>query len=189
MSTQPSNGNALEEWQEARSVIARFDNNLHDLRKYGFSFITAVIAADSVIGQASGIGSLIVTPRVKVAIVLTTIVLITALYTIDRFTRSVQYGAELRAMEIEKTLGIGLTTKIREIGNKERAGAFTDGLYYSFIFAATVLGIALVWPDSLLESFLVIALVAGCVYVALLHLWCLKKSGEWPLGRNQTSLG
>jgi hypothetical protein len=181
MATSPSNGNALVEWKEARSVIARFDKSLQDLRKYGFSFVTAVMAADSVIGQATGTGPLIVTPRVKFAIILATMVLVIALYTIDRFSRSIQYGAQLRAIEIEKNLDIGLTTKINDIGCKEKAGAFTDGLYYLFILAATVLGIALVWSNVLLESFLLIALVAAWAYVGLLHLWCLEKSGEWHL--------
>jgi hypothetical protein len=179
LATSPSNSYALDEWKEARSVIARFDKSLQDLRKYGFSFVTAVMAADSVIGQVTGTGSLIVTPRVKFAIILTTIMLVIALYTIDRFSRSIQYGAQLRAIEIEKKLDMGLTNKINEVGNKEKAGAFTDGLYYLFILAAAVLGIALVWSDALLESFTLIALVAGWAYVGLLHFWCLQKSGEW----------
>ena len=40
MSAQPTYGNAIDEWKETRAVMARFDENLHDLRKYGFSFVT-----------------------------------------------------------------------------------------------------------------------------------------------------
>jgi hypothetical protein len=179
--TQPSNGHLLEEWQEARSVIARFDNILHDLRKFGFSFITAIIAADSVIGQATGIGSLIVTPRVKVAIVLSTVVLVVSLYTLDRFSRAIQYGAELRALKIEKKLDMELTQKIKDLYEKEGAGNFVDVLYGGFILAAVVLGIALVWMDVFLIRFLLIVLAAAWSYDLLLHLWCLQKSGAWPV--------
>jgi hypothetical protein len=34
----------FEDWQEARAVLKNFDERLHDLRKYGFTLITALLA-------------------------------------------------------------------------------------------------------------------------------------------------
>ena len=40
-----SNGTALqEEWAEARKMLGYFDEKLHDLRKYGFTLITGLLA-------------------------------------------------------------------------------------------------------------------------------------------------
>lgn len=170
----------FEEWQRARQVIETLASNLDSLRKYGFSLITAIIAADSVISQinlqVNDKPLLVVTPLVKVAIVIATMVLVVALYTIDRFYRAVQYGAESRAMEIEDTLDMGLTKKIRVYYDLEKAGDFVDVLYCGFILAATILGTALVLQDGLLILLLWVALAAAWVSIVLVHLnWHYKK--------------
>jgi len=143
------------EWKKARKVIENLDSSLTGLSKYGFSFITAIIAADSIIGQATGQAVIVVKPSAKLAIVLTTVVLIVALYTMDRFYRAIQIGASLRAIEIEKKIGLGLTTQIADVFQKEKAGRFVELLYYGFVLAAVILGIVLVWPSDLLEGLLI----------------------------------
>ena len=170
----------FEEWQRARQVIETLASNLDSLRKYGFSLITAIIAADSVISQinlqANDKPLLIVTPLSKVAIVISTMVLVVALYTIDRFYRALQYGAEKRAMEIEDALHMGLTREIRVCYDLEKAGDFVDFLYGGFMLAAAILGTALVLQDGLLILLIWVALAAAWVSIIVVHLiWVYEK--------------
>ncbi len=39
-------GNALDEWKESRAILAIFDENLHDIRKYGFTFLAGLLTID-----------------------------------------------------------------------------------------------------------------------------------------------
>lgn len=73
LSASPSYGNALDEWKEARSVIARFDNNLHDLRNYRFTFVTGLLAANGLLSQG---GTSVVPAGVKAGVLVATMGLI-----------------------------------------------------------------------------------------------------------------
>src|SRR5271169_6784431 len=106
LSNQPSYGNALDEWKEARSVIARFDNNLHDLRKYGFSFVTALLAANGLISQG---GSSVVSFGVKAGILVATMGLIVTLKLLDTHYRRFQEAVSIRGRILEDRLNIDLT--------------------------------------------------------------------------------
>jgi hypothetical protein len=39
----------LEEWKQARDVLKSFDDRIHDLRKYGFTFITGLMAVEGIL--------------------------------------------------------------------------------------------------------------------------------------------
>jgi len=48
MNSKEENVN-FKEWEVARNVLKEFDDRIHDLRKYGFSFLTALLAAEALL--------------------------------------------------------------------------------------------------------------------------------------------
>lgn len=162
LSTQPSHGNALEEWKESRAVLARFDENLHDLRKYGFIFLAALLAADSV--QAL----LKLEENTRFALILITIAFIVTLRLLDHNYQRFQNAASIRARILETILNIELTETISEryrsnklywhifvvyIGFVLIAGglgaAILSASYWSWVIAATGIGIGLISAFSI----------------------------------------
>jgi len=39
----------LLEWQTIRELLFKFDSLVHDIRKYGFSFVTALLTAQAIL--------------------------------------------------------------------------------------------------------------------------------------------
>jgi len=44
-----------KEWEECRSVVARLDNTLVDLRKYGFGLASGLLTANGVVGGLANV--------------------------------------------------------------------------------------------------------------------------------------
>lgn len=134
MATSSSYGNALEEWKEARAVLARFDENLHDLRKYGFIFLAALLASDSI--QTI----LKLEENARLALILITIVFIIALRLVDKNYEQFQSATVIRAMILERILNIELTETISYRYRRDRFSLHVQLLYISFIVLAGGLG-------------------------------------------------
>jgi hypothetical protein len=128
----------MQEWQTARDIISSFDDRLHDLRKYGFGFITALLAAEYLL-VPSGSTSPALPNIIKLAVLLITLMLIVALHLMDRIYRILQSGAATRAIIVEKLLNLELT---EVIGAKYRMGHVQRNVHY--IYAAFTSGV-LVW--------------------------------------------
>jgi hypothetical protein len=161
LSTQTC-GNALDEWKEARSVLARFDNNLHDLRKYGFSFVTALLAANGLISIG---GTAEVTAEVKAAILIVTMGLIVALKLLDRHYLCFENAATLRCRILEDRLNIDLTGDIAFFYKTEQWWINVLGLYIGFIALTGMLGVAIFWnqfTSALVWIVLSVAVIASC---------------------------
>ena len=95
----------MSEWSECRKSIERFDTTIVDLRKYGFTLVTLLITAEAYFftsGEAMSFQS-----RAAASFVI--MVLILALYIIDRCQENFLRGAVARACEIEQELGKAAT--------------------------------------------------------------------------------
>jgi len=159
LSTQQSSGNALDEWKEARSVIARFDNNLHDLRKYGFSFVTALLAANGLLSQG---GTSVVPLGVKTAVLMATMGLIVTLKLLDTHYRRFQTAASMRGRILEDRLNLDLTNDISFFYALDRWWRYVQGLYYGFVVLTALLGVAILWGKPFfIITILIAALVSG----------------------------
>jgi hypothetical protein len=169
MSASGSNGKdfAFNEWQEARAIMARFDNNLHDLRKYGFSFITALLAANGLISQG---GSSAVPNGVKAAILMATLGLIVALKMLETHYRLFQKAASIRARLLENRLNIDITNDLSLFYDLQKWWVYVQALYYGFVGLVMVLGVAILWSDASLLGYTLIAGVIAC-----LLLWTINK--------------
>jgi hypothetical protein len=87
--------NYSEEWVKAREATDKFDGNLFDLRKYGFSLITGLITAGSFLGFSTP------TQLIQVGVIIVTMGLIIILYWLDIYHQSLLYGAVFRTHFLE----------------------------------------------------------------------------------------
>src|SRR5207247_1278256 len=91
----------FKEWSECRSSIGRFDVILVDLRKIGFSLITALLSASAFLGflgiQTAPTGA---APPIEVrtAVFVTIMGLIAALFFVDNYFETLLSGAVDRAL-------------------------------------------------------------------------------------------
>ncbi len=135
----PANPNALDEWKEARSIISRFDENLHDVRKYGFTFLAALLTLDALQTLAD------TDVTIKIGLIGLTIAFIVALRLFEENYKKFQQAAALRAMILETTiLNIELTEMISEKYRKEDINTLIYWLYVAFVIIAVLIGIIIV---------------------------------------------
>ncbi len=144
------NNENLEEWKEARSVIARFDENLHDLRKYGFSFITGLLSAESLLLPSNLFGradKTVFPDNVKIGVLLVTLILIVSLQLMDRNYLVFQQAASTRARILERTLNLELTEVIALRYESKHIARFVGGIYLAMILAILALGVPILYPN------------------------------------------
>jgi len=167
----------FDEWKESRDLISKLDDILSDLRKYGFTFITALLAADSILGQASSSATLEISPQVKLATFASTLILVAGLYATDGFYRVVQKGAVERAKEIEDHFKrtISLTHKISQYYGMMHLWLYVEALYVFFALATEVLGLIVLYPSNSL-----MALITVATAMTLLFIYFLSRVGKPP---------
>jgi hypothetical protein len=88
-------GEALTEWQECRQTIGRLDTIIADLRKFGFSLVTVLITANGFLGQQ------VPSSETKASVSIALIILITMLFSVDRYYTLLLNGAVERALDLE----------------------------------------------------------------------------------------
>lgn len=137
-----------KEWEKTRDSLQFFDDKLHDLRKYGFSFVTALSAAGSILAPiVISDASTSVLGHVKLAVFIVTLMLICALYLFDKNYRVMQQAVATRSLILEKLLNLELseTITIRYWMDKIRTNVVY--LYVFFILGVAVLGGVVLYPD------------------------------------------
>ena len=136
----------FKEWEKARDILKEFDDRLHDLRKFGFSFLTALLTGSTILFEswlAAGPGDE-GTPLpefVKLAILVITMGLLVVLYLNDRNYRVFQRAAATRATVLERKLNLELTEVIAQRYQNERVGVFAFLLYAAFTIGVFILGL------------------------------------------------
>ena len=91
----------VQEWREARSSVARFDEYLLNLRRYGFTLATILIGADAYLSITQE-----VLAWAKAGVAVAVMVLIFALFLLDHHVKTLQGTALHRAAELERLLGL-----------------------------------------------------------------------------------
>jgi hypothetical protein len=167
------------------------------LRKYGFTFITSLITAESFLlpyiqslttpaaSNSQPAASTTFTPEIKLAIVAATLVLIIALQIMDRNYQVLAEAAAKRALVIENTLNIELTGVISSRFNQTKVKIFYFIIYLLFISGVVGLGwVALSSsPDVFKIALLVFSglSVAAIVIVHLFKLELPRGPGDWTI--------
>lgn len=194
-----SNGDnrLLEEWKQARDVLKTFDDRIHDLRKYGFTFITALITVQGFLlpwvppsGQQGAIG---IPDPAKFGVLIATTLLIIVLRWFDGNYQGFLYGAATRAKVIERFLNLELTDEISVRYEIEKLGRPKIILYAGFEGAVIGLAFALL-PEHIDWS---IYLLIGSIVESLIYYFRFspeKLRGkfpgtDWAMDRLQCSTG
>jgi hypothetical protein len=159
----------LDEWQEARKSVDRFDTILADLRKYGFTLVTGVLSADAFLTT--------VIPLHDFAIVVVfsaIILLVVALFLLDRYYQVLLWAAVSRAMDLEGSLEppLGLTSFITYKATKAMADWLVVVLYALLIIGTLLLADAVAATAAAMESVGGVAL--GAIVLMLLYFLLTK---------------
>jgi hypothetical protein len=130
---------SLEEWKEARSTIARFDENLVSLRKFGFTLTTLLLTTDAYLSIGLNEAP---HPWVIVGSTIVLLILVFALFLLDRHIYALQVAAANRAQEIEdqQLRSFDLSCRISHVYKKWETNWGGTPVYVLFIVAAGLLG-------------------------------------------------
>jgi hypothetical protein len=162
----------VTQWSESRKVIENLDATLVDLRKYGFTIITSLLAATSIIYQSTSVGGTI-TPGVKFAVILANLGLVAALYAVDCFYQTIQRAAAHKAIVLEEELKdkLGLTAMIGIEYNIVKDWLFIEVVYSGFVVVSAGLGYAALEGDTLLKWLVPVAGALVVLFILLLNYW------------------
>lgn len=182
-SLETENANQMTEWEKIRELFKDYDDRLHELRKYGFSFVTALLtvgvfatkaitsaitgsaaegtANATVAAQASTNGG--ADPNLfNLGLFIVTLMLILALHFFDKNYRVFQEAALTRAKVIERKLNLELSETISGRYGRDRILHRVLYVYLLLIVGVGVLGGCILYPEWTLIYWL-----SGCVIFVL----------------------
>jgi hypothetical protein len=190
---------AFNEWQAARGLLKDFDDRVHDLRKYGFSFITALLAAQSILLPSLSLGSSsasanpsAITDPVKFGVLFVTLVLIVALRQLEKVYQLYQRAANIRAIVLERRLNIELSEVITRRSSEFHISKRVNVIYSAFIVSGFIIGF-FVLDSWLLKIALGLFYLGGVIFIRRIGEWGLSfKRGEeadWSLDTTECEQG
>jgi len=162
IATSPPKEEVLEEWKAAQDILKQFDEYHHDIRKYGFSFVTALLTVDALLGS--------VEEKFKLAALTGTMALIVVLYVIDRNYKVFLVAANLRATLLERRSSPELAQTITRLYESGRVGLAFSLVYAGLVSATALLGLLVVSHLRLLE-FLGAAYFVSLLSMELIRRW------------------
>lgn len=158
-----SNEYGIDEWKSAREIFVEVDDHQHDLRKYGFTFLSALIAADSLTILFSGSDD-----RVVFAVVGVTLLLTVALSLFDRRYELFKHAVAIRAKILETRLNLELTETISYRSRMDNFEGYVFWIYVTFAAVAGIVGIIILYPRFYLLG--IVVLITGIAVIALYEI-------------------
>jgi len=154
----------MSEWTAARATVERFDGYLNDLRKYGFTLVTGLLA---VTGYLSSSPATALSPSVKLGVSAAILVLVVTLSILDSLYSSFQRGAVTRAQILEGFLNIDLTSAIAYYVAAGRFRSHFLWVYAAFATSTFVLGASVLWGDPLQLLVMMVAYAIALVLIVV----------------------
>lgn len=160
---ESSDDNFMTEWTETRNVLRVFDDRIHDLRKYGFTFVTGILTAQGILlpyvpatatAEPSGIPD-----EAKLGVLVATTLLIIVLRWFDGNYQGFQYGASMRAKVLERFHNLELSDTISLRYRVDKLWVPKIILYAGFEGAVIGLAYALLPEHSSWVAYLTIGIV------------------------------
>jgi membrane protein implicated in regulation of membrane protease activity len=185
-SDDESSDSGLDEWKAARDVFDKFDDRISDLRKFGFTFLSGLIAADA-------LTKLFAAPddRIRLGVVGITLLLTVALMVLDKNYQLFQIAAGIRAKILEVRLNLELTETIAFRSDMDKFRDYVLAVYLAFAGVAGLVGILLFYPKVTwllaTSGFTIIAAVS--IYLINRHQPNLERQVDWSLDRTTCALG
>lgn len=172
-----------KEWEKTREFFKEYDTRLHELRKYGFSFVTALLTvgsfATNIISQgisseaanitaSASIETEIPAPALfNLGVFIVTLLLIVAIHLFDKNYRVFQEAAYIRAVVIERKLNMELTDAIAA---RHRRGRIALNIF--FVYSLFILGVAVIGCVILNPQWNLIFWLIGCSCLAWVVIIC-----------------
>lgn len=182
----------LEEWKASRTVISFLDDKLYDLRKYGFSFITALISAEG----------LIVTyldpaknwpDDIKFAVLFVNILMILGLTILDRNFSVIQRATGTRARVLERILNLELSERIGQRYLKANLEHFATGLYGVFVVAVMFLASFIINRSEIYYWLLIVTGIGAIIALIVIRHYTGEKHPygkmDWTIDRLRCTQG
>jgi len=177
--TSASGNFDLDEWKEARGILSRFDSSLADLRKYSFSFITALLTANGLLSQGSSSYS----PPIRATVLFATFGLIVAVKLLDKEYRLFQQAASVRARILENRMNVDITTDIATYYDAQSWGRYVAALYFALIFLAGLVGVSILWQSWTWLFLVVIAGLLSAVSMEVIEDTPLTAMADWSVDK------
>ncbi len=171
----------LEEWTEARNIIQSFDDRLDGIRRLGFSLVTTLLTADSLLLPDWVVGSSALPIAAKFAVLMATLLLLAAVEIIDRNYRVFQAAATTRAQVLEVRANLELTSVISRRYAEAKVAWGVYVVYALMGISILVLGSILFYPSWYLVALMVV--FAGWIVLTnLIQLDISDHNGvDWSL--------
>ncbi len=188
-----------KEWEATRDVLKTFDGYLHDLRKYGFTFITALLTADVLFTTwvvdptppPNGFAGELFPEHIKATILGVTLLLIIGIFIIDIYYRFFQRSANIRSRILEKILNIELSDTITQRYNSRPYQYVVSVVYGIFILVVWFLGVAVLSNSLFALSLCVVGSLLLVLFLSMGWFFVHYDYGlmDWMLDRLECKVG
>lgn len=148
----------VEEWKEIRTVFSKFDDRIHGLRKYGFTFVTALLTADALL-LPFPVGSTPALPdSAKFAVLGVTVILIVGLKFSERGYQFYLEAAMSRATILEAQLNLETSKMIKDVVAMKKGSRYSKATYYLLEGAVILLAyVVLPWIPAFIITIAAVA--------------------------------
>jgi hypothetical protein len=141
------------------------------LRKYGFSFLTALLSAESIL--IPSIPSLVasgtaIPDTIKCTVLIVNLMLIILLRLMDRNYQVFQSAAATRALVLERTLNFELTEVISQRYDDNHVRQYVTVLYGAFTLGVLFLGLSVLNSNYILMEILAVAWGVAVLLILML---------------------
>jgi hypothetical protein len=187
---------ALAEWQSTRDLLNAFDDRIHDLHKYGFTFITALLTAQSLLLPSLAVGvsqssSGAISDWVKLGVLSVTFILIVALREVETVYQLYQKAGNIRSVILERRLDLELSETITGRHEKYHVSWRISAIYFLFALADALLGTFIL--DTLLYGVLLwvffACTVGAILWIGRSDLYYKRGEEDWTLDRTACEEG
>jgi hypothetical protein len=164
------NDKCFQEWKECNEKIAKFDNILIDLRKYGFTVASSLMTA----GSFLGLQTYTQFQPFQIVIIFATMALVTVLYWLDIYYQTILAAIILRTQVLEKKLSFGIDIYVSRFYMRHRIGKALHLLYVGFLVSLVIIGAYVVHNNKLdYESGISLPLWILLLCVPIIFVFCL----------------
>lgn len=153
----------LDEWKSARDDLEKFDDRQQDLRKYGITFLSALIAADALTKTYEQLAQL------RLAVIGITLVLIIATYLLDKNYDLIKEAIEIRARILEVKTNLELVQTVSDRSNTDKFDRYVLWVYVLFAGVSGIVGVSVLYPDVVLSSIPIILFVVVTIIIVKIH--------------------
>lgn len=135
----------FQEWKECNDKITKLDTILIDIRRYGFTVASGLMAA----GSFLGLQTYTQFQPFQIVIIFATMALVDVLYWLDVYYQTILTAIILRTQVLEKGLSLGVDVYISRFYMRHKIGQALHILYIGFLVSLAIIGSHVVYTNQL----------------------------------------